>query len=57
MKWNEVHPKVGAGALGGALAGVLTWVLDAFVGVEVPPEVAAAFATILSFIGGYLKSS
>ena len=35
MKWNEVHPKVGAGALGGALAGVLTWALDAFVGVGV----------------------
>lgn len=51
---NAPTPKVvGAGA-GGAIATILVWVLG-LAGVEVPPEVAAALATVVAFIGGYIR--
>ncbi|WP_290630506.1 hypothetical protein [Aquisalimonas sp.] len=45
--------KVGAAGLGGAAAIVLAWALG-LAGVDVPPEVSAAFATLLAFAAGYL---
>ena len=48
------HPKVQAGAIGGAVSIVIVWGLTAL-NVDVPPEVASAFTTIFSFACGYLK--
>lgn len=45
--------KVTAGALGGATASIFIWILTAFANVEVPPEVAASFATLIGFIFAY----
>lgn len=47
-------PKVAAAGVGGSLAVVLVWVAG-LAGVEMPAEVAAAVALLLSFGAGYLK--
>jgi len=47
-------PKVAAAGVGGSLAVVIVWVAG-IAGVEVPAEVAAAIALLLSFAAGYLK--
>lgn len=52
----QVASKVGAGALGGAVAVVAVWIAGVF-GVEPPPEVAVAFGTILSFVFGYVAKA
>ena len=44
--------KVGAGALAGALAIILIWVISLF-GVEVPGAVGAAIATVFGFLTAY----
>lgn len=44
--------KVTAGALAGAVTVILVWVAG-LAGVEIPPEVASAITTVLSFIAGY----
>ncbi len=49
------HPKVAASGTAGAATIVLVWVLGQ-AGVSVPPEVAAAVTTLLSFAAGYLKA-
>lgn len=46
--------KVTAAALAGAVSVILIWILG-LLGVDVPPEVASAFTTVLSFAAGYLK--
>lgn len=46
--------KVGSGALAGAVAGLIVWSLDVFVGVKIPAEQAVALSTILTFIVSYL---
>lgn len=46
--------KVAAGGIGGSISVVLLWVFTQFVTVEIPPEIAAAIATIISFASGYL---
>jgi hypothetical protein len=51
-----IHPKVAAAGLGGAVSIVVVWTVTLF-GVEVPPSVASAFTTILSFACGYLKGA
>lgn len=48
-------PKVSAGAAGGAIAIIVVWGIG-LAGIEVPAEVAAAFGTVGSFAGGWLKS-
>lgn len=48
------QPKIAAAGVSGAAATVLVWILGE-VGVDVPPEVAAALATLLSFAGGWVK--
>jgi hypothetical protein len=45
--------KVTAGGIGGALASIIVWGVS-LAGVEVPPEVAAAVATVVSFALAYL---
>lgn len=49
-------PKVAAAGAGGATSIILIYVLS-LMGVELPPEVAAAIATLLAFAAGYLKRS
>ena len=46
--------KVSAAALGGALATVVVWALQAFGGVEVPPGVEGAVAVIIATLAGYV---
>ena len=48
--------KVGAGALAGALAIILIWVIS-LMGVEVPGAVGAAIATVFGFITAYMVPS
>ncbi len=48
----NLHPKVAAGGLAGALSLIILWGVS--FGVTVPPEVAAAFTSVLAFIGGWL---
>jgi hypothetical protein len=46
----SVNGKVGAGAVAGALSVILVWVITLVVGKDaVPPEIAAAFTTVLTF--------
>lgn len=48
--------KVGAGALAGALAIILIWIISLF-GVEVPGAVGAAIATVFGFLTAYIVPS
>jgi putative flippase GtrA len=45
--------KVGAGAIGGAIAAIVAWVLNVVAEVDIPPEVAIAASTVFSFILSY----
>jgi hypothetical protein len=56
MTPSNVHPKVAAASLAGAVVTVAVTVAGAF-GVNVPPDVAAALVTIATFAAGYLKAS
>jgi hypothetical protein len=47
-------PKVAAVGVAGAVTIVLVWVAG-LLGIEMPPEVAAAIATLLTFGAGYFK--
>lgn len=47
--------KVAAAGASGALATALV-AIAAWAGVDVPPEVAAAFCTVASFAAGYFRS-
>lgn len=40
--------KVQAGGLGGAVTVVLVWLLGALANIDIPPEVASAFTTIIA---------
>lgn len=46
--------KVAAAGVGGAASVVIVWALS-LAHVEVPAEVAAAFATLLAFLAGWLR--
>lgn len=50
-----VHPKIAVAGVAGAVTTILVFVVNEL-GVDVPPEVAAAVTTILSFGAGYLKA-
>jgi ABC-type sugar transport system permease subunit len=45
---------VAGGGLGGAISILIPWVAKQFFDTDVPPNVAAAMATILIFIGGWI---
>lgn len=49
----DIHPKVAGGALSGALAILIVWILS-LIGVQVPDVAAAALATALAGFGGWL---
>ena len=46
--------KVQAAAITMPLATILAWVLGAFMGVDVPPGVEAAFASLAAVIAAYM---
>lgn len=50
------QPKVAAAGIAGSVSLILVWAAG-LAGLDVPPEVAAAFTAILSFAAGYLKAS
>lgn len=45
--------KVGAGALAGAIAGLVIWSISIFAGIQVPAEQAIGLSVILTFIVQY----
>lgn len=45
--------KVTATVLAGAIVTILVWAVHQFANVSVPPEVAAALVTVVSFLVGY----
>jgi putative flippase GtrA len=47
------RPKVAAAGIAGAITTIVIWILNSLLGVEVPPEVAAAITTVLAFLAGY----
>ncbi len=53
MKALAPHPKVGAGAIGGAVSVVLLWILHQYLGVNPPNEVAAAISTLFMVVVAY----
>jgi putative flippase GtrA len=50
----NLHPKVAAGAVAGALTTILMWVLTTFTSVTPTPEVAAAVTTLITLLVSYL---
>ena len=53
---KDIHPKVAAGSLAGAVTVLLVFGADKL-GLEVPAEVASALTVVLSFAAGFLKSA
>lgn len=49
----QVHPKVAAAALAGALVVIGDWALRTFAHVNQPPEVVASETVIVSFVVGW----
>lgn len=46
--------KVSAAGAAGALAAIVAWAAQTWGGVDVPPGIEAAFATLLAFAAGYI---
>ena len=46
--------KVSAAGVGGSISVVLIWLVSTLFNTEIPPEVAAALATVVSFASGYI---
>lgn len=53
---SQVHPKVVASSLAGAVTVIIVWALSE-VGVDIPPEVSSAITVVLSAAAGWIKSS
>jgi len=51
-----LYSKVAAGGIAGIIVTILIWALQTFAGIDVPPEVAAAMVTVISFIAGLFKT-
>lgn len=49
----NLTPKVAASGITGAITIILVWIAK-ISGLEIPPEVASAFTTVLSFVAAYL---
>jgi hypothetical protein len=47
--------KVTAAGIGGAITAVLVWILGVY-GTVIPPDVASAITTIVSFAAGYIRA-
>lgn len=46
--------KVSAAGIGGSVSVVLIWLVNTVFEIEVPAEVAASIATVISFASGYI---
>lgn len=46
--------KVSAAGIGGSTTVILLWAAKAIWGIDIPAEVGAAIATVISFASGYL---
>lgn len=46
--------KVSAAGIGGAVSVVLMWLFKQLFNIDIPAEVAASIATVVSFASGYL---
>lgn len=55
--YTDVHPKVAMAGVGGSLATIVLWGIQAFAHVAVPAEVGGAIATLFAFLAGYLTTS
>ena len=53
-EWNDVSPKVTAGALGAAVATIAVWGMESGLGIHVPVTVETAAALVVAFVLGYL---
>lgn len=53
---GQIHSKVGAGAIAGSLAAIVLWGVG-LAGIEMPPEIAVAVATVLISAAGWLAKS
>lgn len=51
-----MKPKVVGGMLGGAIATIVVWLLNAYTGADVPGEVGAALTTIFGTAVAWLVS-
>ena len=53
--FERPNRKVGAGAIAGAITVILVWTLNTFVTVQtpIPPEIASAITTVITFIVSY----
>ncbi len=52
----NLHPKVVAGGIAGALTVLIVWGAS-LAGLDIPPEVASALTVLISFAAGFLKSA
>ncbi len=49
---TSLTPKVATGALAGAVSVIVVWIISKF-GMDVPPEIASAFTTVISAGSSY----
>jgi len=49
----NLHPKVAAGAVAGALTTILVWAVTAFTSVDLTPEVASAITVLFTLVVSY----
>jgi putative flippase GtrA len=49
--------KVTAGGLAGALSIIVVWIVNQSTGTNIPPQVASAITTILTFLASYMIPS
>lgn len=52
----NVSPKVQAAGVAGAVTILLVWAASLF-GLDVPPEAASAFTTLVATVAGYVKAA
>ncbi len=56
VETKKLNPKVKASGAAGGFGIVIVWVAGQL-GLEMPPEVAAALAALLATLAGYLRSA
>lgn len=57
MKQLKPVRKVSAAGAAGSLTIILVWAATTYGGLEIPPEVASAFTTVVAFAAGWLVKS
>lgn len=51
---NTPTRKITAAGIGGAITIIVVWIANTLASVAIPPEVASAFTTLITFGTGYL---